>query len=212
MPFVEVPTDVAWQFGLVEELPDDLSAVLSVQELDRMESFGYPGRRRGFALGRMTARSVLATRLRIQPLDVPLVVAEDDGLVVDGHALHVSISHAGRGDYARSIAAIAERPVGVDLEEIVPRRPDLYRRILHTNEYGLLESLGLPHNDAQLLLWSLKESVLKGLRTGFRRSAQTVYLDDLSDGSGHAHVGDGPSWALRYGRMDDFWATLAFLD
>jgi phosphopantetheinyl transferase len=212
MMFLDVPQDVRWRVVSAESATDDPSVVLSPDELARMESFGHPDRRRGFAFGRMAARGLLAEWLGVSPDNVPLAVASDGGVVVDGHLIHVSISHAGHGPSAQSIAVIAERPIGVDLEEIVPRRDDLYRRILHPDEYGLLQTLGLNHNEATVLLWSLKESVLKGLRTGFRRSAQTVRLDDLSDGMGHAHMDDGPSWNLRYTRREGFWITLAFLD
>lgn len=190
----------------------DPRRMLTPTEQERLDSYSYPDRRRGFVFGRIAARGLLAERLGVLPNEVPLSVSSDDALDVDGHTLFVSISHAGRGPTTRSIAAIAERPMGVDLEEIVSRRDDLYRRILHPNEYGLLVSLDLPHNEAQLLLWSLKEAVLKGLRTGFRRSAQSVQLDDLLDGKGHAHLHDGPSWNLRYTRLDGFWASIAFLD
>ena len=212
MPFVEVPEEVRWRIVSDDNAAGDPSAVLSRDELARLASFGHPDRRRGFEFGRIAARSLLAELLGVAPVDVPLVVARDDGLVVEGHPVHVSISHAGHGPSAQSIAVIAARPIGVDLEEIVPRREDLYRRILHTDEYGMLELLNLPHNEAQILLWSLKEAVLKGLRTGFRRSAQSVHLDDISDGTGHAHVGDGPPWNLRFARLEGFWATLAYLD
>ncbi|MCH7637985.1 MAG: 4'-phosphopantetheinyl transferase superfamily protein [Bacteroidetes bacterium] len=212
MLFLEVPQDIKWRVVSADSAVDDPSAVLSPDELARMESFGHADRRRGFAFGRIAARSLLAERLDVAPVDVPLAVASDDGLFVEGHPIHVSISHAGHAAHGQSIAVIADRPIGVDLEEIVPRRDDLYRRILHPDEYSLLETLGLDHNEAQILLWSLKEAVLKGLRTGFRRSAQTVRLDDLSDGKGHAHMDDGPSWNLRYTRREDFWITLAFLD
>ncbi len=210
--FVEVPPDIAWRMVSESTVVDDPSEILSESERERLDSYSFLDRRRRFVFGRIAARGLLAERLGVSPNEVPLSVASDDALEVDGHALFVSISHAGHGPSARSIALIATRPIGVDLEEIVPRREDLYRRILHSDEYGLLESMDLPHNDAQLLLWSLKEAVLKGLRTGFRRSAQTVHLDDLSNGTGHAHMDDGPSWNLRYARVDGFWTSLAFLD
>lgn len=212
MTFVDVPSDLAWCTMSTGSIEGDPVSFLTTSEEVRLDSFAHEDRRVRFALGRMAARGLLADRLGITPLDVPLTIAQDDALDVAGHAVQVSVSHGGRGPTARSIALIGDRPLGVDLEEIVPRREDLYRRILHTNEYGLLESLDLPHNEAQLLLWSLKEAVLKGLRTGFRRPAKTVHLDDLAGGKGHAHMDDGPSWNLRYARDDGFWITLAFLD
>jgi 4'-phosphopantetheinyl transferase len=182
---------------------------LTPEERARLDTFTLPDRRLGFALGRAAARGLLAERLGCAPQAAPLALAEGGAPVVAGHPLYVSIAHAGRGPETLAAAALAERPVGLDLEWIRPLRPDLYRRILAPDEHVLLHALALGHDEAQALLWTLKEAVLKGLQTGFRRSPQSVRLTDVGAGRAVAHAGDGSAWALRYGRHGGFWVALA---
>ncbi len=177
-----------------------------------MATFGHPDRRRGFALGRFAARTLLAERLGCAPGEVPLNVAEGGAPLVRDTPLHVSISHAGKGAGIRAAAAVGPRPIGVDLEAIVPRRSDLHARILQPEEQGLRATLPYDANTSQLLLWSLKEAVLKGLRTGFRRPARSIRLLVVADGRAEAEAGEGGRWALLYERRGDFWLTVAVLD
>jgi 4'-phosphopantetheinyl transferase len=204
-----LPPGVALRFataGAGDAAPLD---ALTPEERARLASFGLGDRRLGFALGRTAARGLLAERLGCPPRAVPLALAASGAPVVEGHPLYVSISHAGRGPETLAAAAVAERPLGLDLEWIRPLRPDLYRRILAPDEWALLEVLPLGHDAAQALLWTLKEAVLKGLQTGFRRSPRSVHLHTLADGRAEADAGDGSRWALHYGRHGGFWIAVA---
>jgi 4'-phosphopantetheinyl transferase len=207
---LEIPDDLALVYASAAN-PHALSEkALSAEERGRLSTFGREDRRCSFILGRTAARTLLAERMGIAPPDVPLHIIADGALDVPGHPLRVSIAHTGKAAQILAMAAVAARPVGVDLERIAPRVPDLYRRILRPDEYALLDALGLDHNTAQVLLWSLKEAVLKGLRTGFQRAAQSVYLTDVGEGAARADTGDGASWMLRYARRDDLWVTVAW--
>lgn len=210
--FVALPPDISLRLEVVSDLVESDIKCLSDDEKARHAAFGHSDRRAGFLLGRKAAKALAREALGAHN-DAAIIEVRDDGSpTIPNSQFEVSISHAGSGDQVHALAALASRRIGVDMEAIVPRREDLYKRILYPDEYGLLDVEGLEHNEAQVLLWSLKESVLKGLRTGFRRSARTIHLDDLSNGTGHAHVGDGPSWHLRYAKVGAFWATIAFLD
>ena len=48
--------------------------------------------------------------------------------------------------------------------------------MLRDDERPALDALGGPTDDAQTLLWSMKEAVLKGQRTGLRAGARSVRL------------------------------------
>lgn len=209
MESLDLPPDVALRFVT----PDTGGAapvdVLTDEERVRLASFAYADRRLGFALGRTAARLLLAERLGCDPRAVPLALADGGAPLVEGHPLYVSISHAGRGPETLAAAAVAERPVGLDIEWIRPLHPNLYRRILAPDEYALLDALPLGHDEAQALLWSLKEAVLKGLQTGFRRSALSVHLADVGDGRARADAGGGSTWTLGYGRRGGFWVAVA---
>ena len=212
MDFSNLPSDIAFRLECAAELLSSDVDLLSEGERERYEAFGHDDRKRGFLLGRKAAKRLISEHENLDVSDAEVVVLDGGSPAISQSKRRLSISHAGHGDNVLAMACIAERPVGVDLELIAPRRADLYTRVLHPDEYGLLDDLDLQHNEVQLLLWSLKEAVLKGLQTGFRRSAKNVHLDDLSDGTGRAHLHDGPSWHLRYARHGMFWATIAFLD
>lgn len=191
-----------------------LAAVLSSDERGRLAGFTHPDRRHGFVLGRAAARGLLADRLGVAPEAVPLIVATDGAPVVDGvPGLCVSIAHAGRG--ARLLAAAAAAPcaVGVDVEPIQARRPDLWRRILRADEHALLDALGGPTDRVQTLLWSLKEAVLKGQRTGLRAGARSVRLSLDAGGETGAAVADASgAWRLAWTDVGGLWVSVAWAD
>ena len=191
---------------------------LSPDERRRVPTFRHADRRAGFVLGRTAARTLLAERLGGTPSDAPLTVGADGAPTVSG--LHVSIAHAGRGAGVTASAAVAPFAVGVDLEPIVERRPDLWRRILAPAEHALLEAMGGPTARSQTLLWSLKEAVLKGQRTGLRAGARSVVLTldavprgAVSDtGTGRAVSEQSGAWRLAWARADGLWLCVAWAD
>lgn len=179
-----------------------------------MHAFRHPDRRRQFALGRTAARTLAAARLGLDPVAVPLSVGTDGAPDLPG--LHVSIAHTARGEHAAALAAVGEQPVGVDLERVAPRRPDLWRRILTPEEYAVLDALGGPTDDAQTLLWTLKEAVLKGQRTGFRAGGTSVRIRLGADGVPPARglatatARESGGWTVAFGREDDLWVAIAW--
>ena len=183
--------------------------LLSPEESARLAAFRHEARRRGFVLGRAAARTLLAESLGCSPEAVPLAVGADGAPEVQGAPLHVSIAHAA-GDLGG--AAIASRAVGLDLEAIRQRRPDLWRRMLRPDEYAVLEALGGPTDETQTLLWSLKEAVLKGRRTGLRAGMHSVRLHQLASGVGEGRDAEGGAWRLGYERRGDLWVTWALAE
>ena len=189
-------------------------AALSDAERARAEAFASSDRQRQFALGRTAVRSLAAARLGCAPRAVPLSVGADGAPEVEG--AFVSIAHAGRGARAVGAAVLAGRPVGIDLEAVRPRHPDLWRRVLSDDERPALDALGGPTDEAQTLLWALKEAVLKGQRTGLRAGARSVHLSLDADGAPPERGGATAEsrlsgrWRLRYGRVGGLWLAVAW--
>lgn len=207
------------------DLPDDISLRLSAcpasaapaltglpaAERAQAVAFGSAKRRREFALGRSTARALLAEHLALAEPDVPLRIGEDGAPEVEGTDLHLSIAHASSAERSFAAAAVAPHPVGVDLEVVRPRRPDLYRFVLHPDEYGLLDTLPHGHDAAQVLLWTLKEAALKAMRTGFRCSPKKLHLTvETGRQAGSVWVEDGGTWELRYAEGEGYFVAVAF--
>ncbi|MAQ92259.1 MAG: 4'-phosphopantetheinyl transferase [Rhodothermaceae bacterium] len=211
--------DLAWRPGAnvaasLLRAPEADPALLSHTERERMATFGHPDRQRQFLLGRTAARSLVGATLATRPEAVVLRVGADGAPVVDG--VRLSIAHTGHAESVAAAAAVAAGPVGVDLERVARRRPDLWRRILRPDEYGVLEALGGPTDDAQTLLWTLKEAVLKGQRTGFRAGGRSVCLALDADGRPADHgrataEADGSgAWTVAFRRDGDLWLAVAW--
>lgn len=208
---MNLPPEIAFRLASRPASEPPRTEGLSPDERDRTAAFGSAKRRREFALGRLTARSLLAERLALAEPDVPLRVGEDGAPEVEGTDLRLSIAHASTAERSFAAAAVAPHAVGVDLEVIRPRRPDLYRFVLHPDEYGLLEALPYGHDAAQVLLWTLKEAALKAMRTGFRCSPKKLRLTvEPGRRAGGVWVEDGPAWALRYAEDDGTFVAVAF--
>lgn len=205
------------------KLPDDIAirwvtydparaaafeALLSVEEQARMAAYTLAKRRREFALGRAAARILLAERLGHPPADIALAVTEGGCVEVVEADLHLSIAHSGE----HAVAAVAERVVGIDLERIQPRHPDLPRFILHPDEYDYYEALPLDATRSPVLYWTLKEATLKALRTGFRLSPKKLQLDiDLAAQSAQVTLEDGQSLSARFAEQEGCYVAVAFL-
>ena len=195
--------------------PEADPGVLSAAEAERLHGFAHPERRRSFVLGRTVARRLVAQAEGGEPREARLRVGVDGAPRVDGSPRYLSISHAGRGRALVAGAALAPRRVGLDLELIQPRRPDLWTRILRPDEHALLDAVGGATDEGQTLLWSLKEAVLKARRTGFRAGARSVRLHEIGTATAATALAtdsDGGRWALAYRRWHDVWVCVALHD
>ncbi|MFO8100125.1 MAG: 4'-phosphopantetheinyl transferase superfamily protein [Salinibacter sp.] len=179
---------------------------LSEEEHDRWRGFGSDRRRCAFLAGRAVARRLLASRMGLVPADVPLRRAEDEAVDVVGTDWHVSIAHSGD----RALAAAARHRVGSDLERVISRDPAVARFLLRPDERDLLEALPYDRNRTLLLLWTLKESVLKARRTGFRTSPKAVHLSvDAAAHTARARVQGEEHWAVFFAPWDRYWTAVA---
>ncbi len=205
---MQLPTDIAIRWMTYDPAQAGvLEALLSSEERVRVARYTHAGRRRSFTLGRAAARTLLAERLGVGPAQVPLRVAEDGGVDVDGAAVTISIAHSG----AHAVAAIAERAVGIDLERIAPCHESLPRFLLHPDEYAAFDALSLDAERTAILYWTLKEATLKALRTGFRLSPKKLRLEiDLPTQSARAHLVDQPPMHLRFEEREAYYLAVAF--
>lgn len=183
---------------------------LSPDERERLSGYANAERRRQFALGRLAARRLLSRQLELAPTDVEIGIGEDGAPRAPSGFL--SIAHGGRGLDAIGLAAYSDVPVGVDTEAIRARHPRLAQRILRPDE-----ALTLPEADdatSLTLIWSIKESVLKGQRTGLRAGAQSVRLLEVDPASSTARAMSEVSgeWRITFERRGDLWLTVAVLE
>ncbi|MFP4229169.1 MAG: 4'-phosphopantetheinyl transferase family protein, partial [Salinivenus sp.] len=175
---------------------------LSEEERGRLMSFGSDQRKEAFLAGRAVARRLLGAKMDVAPAKVPLRRAEDGAVDVVGTDWHVSIAHSG----PRALAAAARHNVGGDVERIVPRDPEVARFLLRPDERDLLDTLPYDRNRALLLVWTLKESVLKARRTGFRTSPKGLRLTvNAAAETATAIVEQTERWTVSFATWDDYW-------
>ena len=78
--------------------------------------------------------------------------------------VYFNISHSGQ--YVA--CAVCDNPVGIDIQMIVPYRPDTARRVCSAAELKMLENSRVPDVDF-IKLWTQKEAYLKMLGYGITR-------------------------------------------
>ena len=192
---------------------------LDEQELDRWARYRYDRPKREFVLCRATLRYLLCSTLGFENKNLSFDTLEHGkpfGLV-DGKLAPVSfnVSHSGKHGL---IAIGSKGMLGIDVEERAARvNFDLMIRTVYgPNEQADFEFLR--ESDRRRLffkLWTLKESLIKALGTGFsldparfeiprsiRRDAKTEYFR-------FAHL-PNTIWKLENLENDNFAAALAY--
>lgn len=181
-------------------------ALLSAEEHGRLETFAHHSRRTSFVLGRAAARLLVAERLQVPLDEVELTVAPGGAVDVVGAGLCLSISHS----LDMAAVAIAERAVGVDVERIRAPHPKLHERIMGPRERIMVERLPVSFDQGTLLVWTLKEAVIKALQTGLRRPMRSVELDiDYHDRRATVDGVDG-EWVALFAILDGYLLSLAY--
>lgn len=100
----------------------DVEAALSPEEALRAGSFGSPAARLRFLAGRWLARTMLGRLLDLPAAAIPISVAPGGRpTLAHGGPWYFSIAHS--GDLA--VCAVADLPVGVDLERVTADRDPL---------------------------------------------------------------------------------------
>ncbi|NBC87650.1 MAG: 4'-phosphopantetheinyl transferase superfamily protein [Bacteroidetes bacterium] len=201
---------------------------LSEVEGEKAASYGSDKRRREFLAGRAAARQLLADATGGRPRDVRLKVAPDDAVDVVGSNWRLSIAHCG----PHAVAGISRNRLGLDLEKIAPRDSGLKRFLSHPDDAEVLQRLPFDEPTTLILVWSIKEAVLKARRSGFRTSPKKLRLMemDVTEGGGAASgssvtpagstavsVAGGDTWRVAFTRVRtkisdrtaSYWWTVA---
>ena len=147
-----------FSFTFVQEQDDVFG---SAEERRRVLSIAKPLRRRQFVAGRMLLRTMLAQVLGGRPEGWALDAEAGAPPRLPSHPhLHLSVSHSGEW----VAAAIADRPVGIDLEGLGPRRdPERFARwVCSPDEFAAWCACdGAAADDLLIAHWTRKEAWLK---------------------------------------------------
>lgn len=143
---------------------------LNEQEKFRFQEMRYDRRKTSYLLGRLSAKSALSSLTGISDVsqifidtgvfDFPVVRSSK----IETQNLQVSISHCDM--IGTSIAFEETHPMGIDLEKIQPQNEDVMQSQLTENEQILLKDLHLNNAIGYAIIWSVKESLSKVIKTG----------------------------------------------
>jgi phosphopantetheinyl transferase len=152
---------------------------LAIAEHKRYDSFVSPSRKISFVNGRLSAKLALAAFVptpRLSDIDIyngimgqPLIRH------ADYHGFQVSISHT--ADTGLSLASPEGHPMAVDIERIRPSAEKAIVSQLTAAEVALVTHLAMPAGYS--LLWSVRESLSKILKTGLMASASFYEIKDI---------------------------------
>jgi phosphopantetheinyl transferase len=169
----------------------------------RLASFGLARRRAEFVLGRSLIRWLAAETLRTSS-PVEICVRENGSLFLPESGYHVSLAHSRDS----AVAILGPTQVGVDLEVIRTRDPRLLDRLLTDTERGRLARFIGVDDAAPIVLWTIKEAVLKASGTGLRAGLRSIEVCSVSERE--ATVRDGEQlWRVHIARMDDLCLSVA---
>lgn len=153
---------------------------LSASELEWALRFRMPADQARFAVTRGVLRTLLGRYLQLPGSAVAFSVNEYGKPAVGGE-IKFNVAHS--GDYAL-LAFASDIEVGVDVERIGPDRvvDDLARRVLSEGETVRFARLAESERRAAFFqIWTLKESVLKGIGSGLSIAPECVEVSFQPD-------------------------------
>ena len=162
-----------------EDVPAD-RGWLNTAERQYLDTLRFDKRRRDWLLGRWTVKQAHASLGTIGPGDFArlAVLPDDDGapvVMLDGAPLDVSLSLSHSNGRGLCVVSVERVALGCDIERIEPRGEGFAETWFTDGECDLLAST--PPRDVDRLVtvvWSIKESALKALRTGLKADTRSV--------------------------------------
>ena len=118
-------------------------------------------------------------------------------------SLHFNLSHSG----ACAVCAIADRPVGVDVEREAEMNLDIARKFFHPDEYRRVAACPNPASSF-VEYWVLKESYLKATGLGFALALDSFCIDMSAEPVRVLGNGAVQPWTLQSWRMGDHHIAL----
>ena len=138
----------------------------------------------------------LSQRLSLPQSDIVINKDERGKPFVEGREdVFVSISHS----KGAVMVGISDKPIGVDIEMLKTRRKTVEKRVFTDREISLIDS-STDENKAFFVLWTLKESYLKAIGTGFADNAESICFYSLDE----PILSDSEDYYFSIGELENF--------
>jgi phosphopantetheinyl transferase (holo-ACP synthase) len=146
---------------------------LSVKELEKLNSFGLEKRKKQYYLGRLTTKkalSLLADGLTFQAISV---VNEKSGHpIIENSSYATTITHT--NEIVASLVFKSEFSFGIDVENVRKGSAKAIRSAI-SDEEQIVDDI-----ESLTVAWTLKESLSKALKCGFRAPFEEFELTNFS--------------------------------
>jgi len=186
-----------WRLQLSASLPllPRCLSVLNDAERSRTASYHHEKDKDRFILSRGILRWLLSEYAMLAPEKIEMVTGENKKpfLQANGTAIHYNVAHSGN----LVLIAIADAPVGIDVEYIDPAfgYTDILPACFSNEEATLIQNAEAPHY-CFYTLWTRKEALLKATAKGIDDGMCSV---PCIDGTHHVLpgiIGSEQDWAV----------------
>ena len=159
----------------VEQLEHSYS-LMSAQRQERVKRMQIDDDRRRTIAADHLCRRMLSQALRIDPETVSIINLPDGRPTAEGFPCHISLSHSGNW----VMCALADRPVGADVEIISDRGKRIVSRICLPAEREYIYRMGHFAPRSFLEIWTAKEAALKRTGKGLSGGLKSIQVADSS--------------------------------
>lgn len=167
----------------VEQLEHSYS-LMSASRQERVKRMQAADDQRRTIAADHLCRRMLSQAFRLDPESIRIINLPDGRPTAEGLPCHISLSHSGRW----VMCALADRPVGADVEVISERRERIVSRICSPAEREYIYKTGLFDPRSFFEIWTAKEAALKRTGKGLSGGLKSI---QVADGNGLLSEVDG---------------------
>lgn len=154
--------------------------ILHPDEISHYESLKFDRRKASYLLGRVAAKNAISELVieKIQSVLIEFGVFKFPVVKsIKNQNIQVSISHC--GNIGVALAFPEEHPLGIDIEKIDKSKVDAVKAVICENEFKLIKSSFLSELIGSTIVWTIKESLSKVLKTGMTMDFKVLEIKSL---------------------------------
>lgn len=165
------------------QLVDNLDAYLHLDEIDYLKTLKYEQRIRSYLLGRYAAKKAVAALLddnHLTKIQIKNGVFNQPVILHDSpKRIQVSLTHS--NDLAAAIAFPEIMILGIDIEKINSGLTRTVEAELTSSEKIIAARLSCSYESFSTIIWTLKESLSKAIKTGLSVPLQLLEVKDIEE-------------------------------